>query len=184
MSRQVEIIKPFEFILKINDNIICQRYFNVRNYNDDCRESLELKEMIDDIVGVSQTIKLGIIPEFLKYGCMDNSYNEYYGENNFTYDKDDNFIFEVFKNNIVKVRTKISDDSDNLLQSEVIASGGFNGNLFHPSTRYDINIKPIINDIVRIINNHMSLNKYTKVYSGVELKRFNILTQEELNLVN
>ena len=31
----------FEFILRINDNIICQRYFNIRGYNNRAKESME-----------------------------------------------------------------------------------------------------------------------------------------------
>ena len=37
---------PFEFILKINGNIICQRYFPINNFNPDVLDSMELKELI------------------------------------------------------------------------------------------------------------------------------------------
>jgi len=41
------IVRTFEFVLKINEDIICQRYFSIKNYNRECRESLEIKQMID-----------------------------------------------------------------------------------------------------------------------------------------
>jgi hypothetical protein len=51
-SKKVEE-QRFEFSLFINNHIICQRYFNVRDYNEDSIKSLEMKELIDNIVGVN-----------------------------------------------------------------------------------------------------------------------------------
>lgn len=40
----------FQFLLSVNDNIICQRYFKVNGFNEHSLESYELKETIDEIV--------------------------------------------------------------------------------------------------------------------------------------
>lgn len=40
----------FQFILSLNENIICQRYFRINGFNNDSLESCELKETIDEIV--------------------------------------------------------------------------------------------------------------------------------------
>lgn len=40
----------FQFILSVNDNIICQRYFKINWFNPDSLYSKELKEVIDIIV--------------------------------------------------------------------------------------------------------------------------------------
>lgn len=40
----------FQFLLWVNDNIICQRYFKINGYNNDSLRSLEFKETMDDIV--------------------------------------------------------------------------------------------------------------------------------------
>lgn len=37
----------FEFKLTVNDNIICQRYFKINNFNENSLHSLELKDTID-----------------------------------------------------------------------------------------------------------------------------------------
>ena len=37
-------ITKFEFLLTIDDNIICQRYFNVRNYNPKTRDSIDVHD--------------------------------------------------------------------------------------------------------------------------------------------
>lgn len=63
----------FEFILYINDHIICQRYFNIRDYNENSVKSLEIKELMDNIVGMNNGDfgYLGIIPKYLKDKSVD-----------------------------------------------------------------------------------------------------------------
>lgn len=39
----------FQFILFINDNVICQRYFKINGFNEESLNSLELKNVIDEI---------------------------------------------------------------------------------------------------------------------------------------
>ncbi len=76
MTKKIEIRKPeeqrFEFILYINGNIVCQRYFGVRDYNPSVRDSDELKELMDSLVGMN-LVKysdkhswMGMIPTHLK----------------------------------------------------------------------------------------------------------------------
>lgn len=40
----------FQFLLSVNDNIICQRYFKVNGLNTHALDSYELKEVLDNIV--------------------------------------------------------------------------------------------------------------------------------------
>lgn len=44
----------FQFLLSINDNIICQRYFRINGFNNDSLESEELKDVMDEIVRLIQ----------------------------------------------------------------------------------------------------------------------------------
>ena len=72
----------FEFVLYINDHIICQRYFNIRDYNEDSVKSLEMKDLMDNIVGMNNGDfgSLGIIPRYLKNKSVDylwDNYNPY-----------------------------------------------------------------------------------------------------------
>lgn len=39
----------FQFVLSVNDNIICQRYFRINGFNRESLSSLQLKETIDEI---------------------------------------------------------------------------------------------------------------------------------------
>jgi len=174
-----QIVKPFEFVLRINDHIICQRYFNIKNYNNDCRESLEMKEMMDDIMGVSQVEQLGLIPEFFKYQCINNSYKPYHAQNNYLNDKVDIFTLEVLKNNVNRLRDKDGDFNLDDLQKQSIAISMFDGKIFHPNVRYEIDVRSIIPDIIRTIQDAMSDRKYTKDYGSSRIVRNNRLTSED-----
>lgn len=144
----------FEFVLYINDHIICQRYFNIRDYNEDSNQSLEMKELIDNIAGmnIDNIGTMGIIPTFLKAKAVDYlwiNYNPYYiqpeeGSKNI-YEKLDNFQFEIKVDKISVVKTQ------------------FTGNFFPPKVRYDVNIKEIIPAIMAEIRHFLSQKKYNKV---------------------
>ena len=58
----------FEFMLRINGHPICQRYFDIRNFNEDSINSMEMKELMDTLAGMNNGDfgSMGIIPNFLK----------------------------------------------------------------------------------------------------------------------
>ena len=65
-------MKKCEFVLYINGNIICQRYFNVKNYNKAVTRSIDLYDCVDSVVD--------LIREDLKNKSKDylwKSYNPY-----------------------------------------------------------------------------------------------------------
>lgn len=142
----------FEFVLFINDHIICQRFFDIRNFNEDSIKSLELKDLMDNIIGVNNGDfgRLGIIPNFLKKKSQTylwDNYNPYHNQKDETTktstDKIDNFQFEI------KVDKK------------VVSKGIFSGNLFPPKVRYSVDIKEIIPSIINEIRYSLAQKKYT-----------------------
>lgn len=44
----------FQFLLWVNDNIICQRYFKINGFNNDSLRSLQFKETMDSVVRMIQ----------------------------------------------------------------------------------------------------------------------------------
>lgn len=44
----------FQFILSLGSNIICQRYFRINGFNKDSVDSVELKEVLDNVVWLIQ----------------------------------------------------------------------------------------------------------------------------------
>ena len=141
-----------EFILYINNHIICQRYFNIRDFNEHSVKSVEMKELMDAICNVHSEGRLGIIPNFLKRKAEDllwTSYNpfsqpyEQPKKNN--YEKIDDFQFEI----------KVDKKS--------VGKSVFSGNLFPPKVRYAVDIKEIIPSIMGEIRDVLSRKNYTKV---------------------
>jgi hypothetical protein len=143
----------FEFILYINDKIICQRYFNIRDYNEEIINSYEMKELLDNIAGGSfQTHSLGLIPNNLKNKTIDylwDNFNPYVKQEvediKQNTDKVDNYQFEI------KV--------DKMTVGKAI----FSGNMFAPKVRYSVDIKELIPAIMSEIRHYFSQKKYTKV---------------------
>lgn len=148
----------FEFVLYINKHIICQRYFSIRDFNEKSIYSLEIKELMDRIVGVNNVGQMGIIPNHLKNRSVDylwkfyNPYNiqtEVVAKNN--YDKEDKFDFEI------------------RVDRGIVAHSTFSGNLFPPQIRYQVDIKELIPNIISEIKDTLSRKKYTTEYANVRL---------------
>lgn len=144
----------FEFVLYINEHIICQRYFNIRDYNEDSIHSLEMKELIDNIAGmnIDSFGTMGIIPTYLKAKSVDylwDNYNPYYTQtedgNKVTNEKVDNFQFEIKVDKVSVAKTQ------------------FSGNVFPSKVRYAVNIKEIIPAIMAEIRHFLSQKNYQKV---------------------
>lgn len=147
----------FEFVLYINKHIICQRYFSIKDFNEDSITSLELKELMDKIVGVND-YPLGIIPNHLKKKSEEylwkfyNPYNkqtEVPVKNNF--EKEDIYDFEI------------------IVDKFVIAQSFFSGNFFPPQVRYQVDIKDLIPQIINEIKETLSKKNYTTKYADVLL---------------
>ena len=64
--REQDITK-LEFLMMVNDNIIVQRYFNVRDYNPDARNSVDFKEYMDDMIqGLNYQLKMKAVSYLLE----------------------------------------------------------------------------------------------------------------------
>ncbi len=144
----------FEFILYINNHIICQRFFNIYDFNEDSIKSLELKEMMDNIAGMNngEYGGLGIIPNHLKLKSLTylwDNYNPYYLQQDDSskniFEKEDLFQFEV----------KVDKKSVGLTQ--------FSGNFFPPKVRYAVDVREIIPSIMTEIRYSLSQKNYTIV---------------------
>lgn len=151
----------FEFVLYINDkNIICQRNFHIKDFNNASVNSFEMKELMDIITGMNngEIGELGIIPNYLKTLSVDQlwNYNNPYvsqiedsGKNIF--EKEDNFKFEI------------------KIDKKVVATSSFSGNFFQTKVRYAVNIREIIPVIISEIKHYLSLKNYTTEYAEIAL---------------
>ena len=141
----------FEFILFINNKIICQRYFLIKNFNETALKSIELKELMDSLVGMNNGDfgSMGIIPKALKVKSIDylwEKYNPYITQNDRSkskIEKKDIFEFEI------------------RVDKKTVAKSCFSGNVFPQSVRYRVDIKDIIPTIILKIREALSQKKYT-----------------------
>jgi hypothetical protein len=143
----------FEFTLTINGNILCKRFFSVRDV--DFENFKDVKPMMDELSGMNNDHfgSMGLIPSFLKENSVDflwRTYNPYYKQIEEMIDRRD-----VFENeDIIGFKVTFFDSRRN--GERLIGETAFSGNFFPPKVRYEINIKEIIPDIIRVIREHMS----------------------------
>jgi len=143
----------FEFVLYINDHIICQRYFHIKDFNEASTKSFEMKELMDSICGMNNGAfgHMGIIPHFLKEKSKEylwNNYKPYHNQDQSSkniFEKPDNFQFEI----------KVDKKS--------VGKSTFTGNYFPPKVRYAVDIKEIIPTIISEIRYFLSQKKYAEV---------------------
>lgn len=149
-SRNEEL--RFQFVLYINDNIICQRYFNIFDFNEESLNSIELKELMQSIAGMNNGNlgSLGIIPRYLQKKSLTylwDNYNPYANQqdesNKNIFERKDNFQFEI----------KIDEKS--------VAKTEFSGNYFPPKIRYAVDVREIIPEIMSEIRHYLSQKTYT-----------------------
>lgn len=134
VERSKSFKEPYEFVFKINDNIIVQRFFTVNSYNPVACSSLELKDAVDFCVD--------IIKEEMKsrtHDFMDEF--KYYFEEDPTFDSntnDDKYSFQVRVN------------------GKTIIENGWSATIYPAKIRYDVNIKRYISRIISLIQNALS----------------------------
>jgi hypothetical protein len=158
----------FEFILNISNgrrkedgnNIICQRLFDVKGYNEDVLKSVELKELMDTIAGTHNGSlgSMGILPNHFKKlskkVCWD-TYNPYRintgEENRNVFEYEDIFTFQI------------------RVDKKVVAETQFSGNWFQTDVRYAVDIREIIPKIIEEIQDYFSRDEYTTSYGAFDL---------------
>jgi xylose isomerase len=134
----------FEFILRINGNIVCQRYFNIRGYNDNSKNSMELRWELGEIVDTIQSYLKQKSEDFLWV-----NHNPFSNRNSVVKDtkkeEEDYFTFEI------------------RVDGKVIIIQRFTGMVFPPKIRYSVNIKSLIPSIISKIQRCLSKRKYLNV---------------------
>lgn len=165
----------FEFVLYINNHIICQRYFNVKDYNPESIKSLEMKELIDRIAGlnIDGFGKHGIIPTFLKDKSVEYLWENY---NPYQVQVEDNTKTQTGKIDNFQFEIKVD--------KRVVARTEFSGNIFPTHVRYKVdiaekfipisisgeNINRVKSKVLEIIKKHDSDSRaeYNDLSGGVE----------------
>ena len=172
MSQTIEIqkrveVERFEFSFFVNDNIICQRYFKIRDFDENLAPLNEAKarayksniaKEIDNINTLKElaesvaSVDYGIIPTYLKRKSVDylwDNYKPYYAQNEDSYKtppkKGDMFQFEI------KV------DTQSILKVE------FSNEYFTLNPKINVDIREVIQEIITEIRYYLSVKNNAKV---------------------
>jgi hypothetical protein len=147
-------MKKFEFVLYINGNIICQRYFSVKNYNKQVKRSMDLKWCMDECVN--------LIKEDLKEKSIDYLYKQYNPYKKQTQEEIDASKKDLLeKEDVFDFEIKIDD--------KVVSKTRFSGNTYPQRVRYSVDVRKLIPEIISNIQETFSQENFTVEYSGIEL---------------
>lgn len=65
--REINDVNKLEFLMMVNDNIIVQRFFNVRDFNPDARNSVDFYEYMNDLIeGLNHQLKMKAVTYLLE----------------------------------------------------------------------------------------------------------------------
>jgi hypothetical protein len=139
-----------EFLLTLNDNIVVQRYFNVRGYNPEAKNSIECYETVKNL---KNELEYYLKMKTVSY-MMDNQeliiYDPAVMETSYT-DGPENFNIFIKAND------------------EIICHRIFDAKLFPPKVRYTVDVRPFLKDFLRYLTEVFSSNNLTFKYMEYDL---------------
>ena len=148
--REQDITK-LEFLMLVNDNIIVQRYFNVREFNPDARNSMDFKEYMDELLEkVNYQLKMKAVTYLLE-----NQYD--------------------ITNNPNILNTSYSDGPEYfniyLKQGEkLLCHRRFDAKIYPPKVRYTVDIRQTIKSILQDLTSIFSSKNFSYDYLGLNTR--------------
>jgi hypothetical protein len=147
-----ESISKMEFLLTLNDNIVVQRFYNVRNYNHSAGYSVELVEFMrqveDDLV---RDLKMKTVMYM-----MDNQESIYLDPEVLnTSNTDGPEYFNMY--------VKMGEDK--------IFHRIFDGKLFPPKVRYTVDVRPSLKNILKGLTDIFSGENFSYEYMEYDLSK-------------
>jgi hypothetical protein len=141
-----------EFLLTLNDNIVVQRFFNVRGYNPKAKNSVEFYEYIR---GLREDLEYYLKMKTVVY-MMDNKESIIHDpkimETSFTEGPE---IFNIY----VKVG------------EQTICQRIFDGKKFPPKVRYTVDVRPFLKDVLRELTDIFSNPELSYQYLEFDLSK-------------
>ncbi len=141
-----------EFLLTLNDNIVVQRFFNVRGYNPKAKNSFELYQYIK---GLKEELDYYLKMKTVIY-MMDNKESIIHDpkimDTSFTEGPE---IFNLY----VKVG------------EQTICHRVFDGKRYPPKVRYTVDVRPFLKDVLRELTDIFSNNKLSYKYLEFDLSK-------------
>lgn len=149
-TKEQEITK-MEFLLTLNENIVVQRYFNVKGYNPDAKSSIEFYQFIKDL---KDELEYYLKMKTVVY-MMDNMeaiiHDPKIMETSFTEGPE---VFNIF--------VKVGD--------QTICHRIFDGKKFPPKVRYTVDVRPYLKDVLKELTDIFSSEELNFQYCEFDLR--------------
>ena len=143
MKNKTDNTQKCEFVITLGKNIVCQRFFSVRNFNNNSAFSLDLHETMSDIINdMKDRLKQKTL--FL----LDSNFRE--NPNQQVIDEGD-FTITIKKGN-------------KSIYSRILPA-----DVYPPKVRYTVDIRPQISSILRELTEVLSSRKVTTYYQDYSL---------------
>ena len=141
-----------EFLLTLNENIVVQRFFNVKGYNPNAKNSVELYDFISNLRHQLQY--------YLKMKTV-----VYMMENSEAIISDPSIMDTSFTDGpeVFNVYVKVGE--------QVITHRIFDGKCYPPKVRYTVDVRPFIKDVLRELIDIFSEKKLTYQYLEFDLTK-------------
>lgn len=149
MKEKMDVTK-MEFLVKLNDNIVIQRFFNVRDYNEEARSSLELNDVMVKICN------------YVEYQLWVKSH-EYMSENADMIMNDPNVMNTSKTNGPEWFNLSVK------LGEQTIYQRGFDAKPYPPKARYTLDIRPEVKNILSLLTDVFSDENFSKKYMNYQL---------------
>lgn len=137
-------VTKFEFILTLGKNIICQRYFNVVDFNPEIKKSLDLYYVITEICDDIANDLKDKTSEFI-----------YENESYITSFENKNDVEEV-KNEMFKIDIK---QGRHIFISRILPA-----DVYHPNVRYSVDIRPklktYLTNLIEVLSSPAEVKEY------------------------
>ena len=144
-------ITKMEFLLTLNENIVVQRYFNVKDYNYDAKNSIEFYEFIKDL---KDELEYYLKMKTVVY-MMDNKeaiiHDPKIMETSFTEGPE---FFNIY--------VKVGD--------QTICHRIFDGKKFPPKVRYTVDVRPYLKDVLKELTDIFSSQELNYEYCEFDLR--------------
>jgi len=141
-----------EFLITLNDNIVVQRFFNVRGFNPDAKDSIDLYEFMKRL---KEELQYYLKMKTVVY-MMDNveaiMYDPKIMETSQTEGPE---VFNIF--------VKVGD--------QTICHRFFDGKLFPPKVRYTVDVRPYLKDVLRELTDIFSNYDLNYQYLEFDLRK-------------
>jgi hypothetical protein len=145
-------ITKLEFLLTLNDNIVVQRFFNVKGFNPKAKNSVDLYEFMKS---VAETLKYDMKMKTVVY-MLDNK--------------------ESIMHDSSVMETSFTDGPENFnmyikLGEQTICHRIFDGKMFPPKVRYTVDVRPYLKDLLKGLTDIFSAQKLYFKYLGYDLSK-------------